>query len=138
MLTIKLARRGKKHQPFFRLVIMEKTKDPWGDFLEDLGYWNPLAKKGEFKKERILDWISKGAQLTDSVNNLFINQGIIEGEKRKVTKKHRQKKSEAAEASAKADLSAVASAKAETKAETKTAAKIEKAEPKAEAPAKKE
>lgn len=126
MLTIKLARRGKKHQPFFRLVIMEKTKDPWGDFLEDLGYWNPLAKKGEFKKERILDWISKGAQLTDSVNNLLINQGIIEGEKRKVTKKHRQKKSEAAEA------------KVETKTETKVVTKTETAKPKAEASVKKE
>ena len=94
MLTIKLARRRKRNQPFFRLVIMEKTKDPWGDFLEDLGYWNPLTKKSEFKKERILYWISKGAQLTDSANNLLINQEIIKGEKRKVTKIHKKKKEE--------------------------------------------
>lgn len=94
MLTIKLSRRGKKNQSFFRLVIMEKAKDPWGDFLEDLGYWNPLTKKGEFKKERILYWISKGAQLTDSVNNLLINQGLIKGEKQKVVKKHKKTKKE--------------------------------------------
>jgi len=92
MLTIKLARQGKKNQPFFRLIIQEKSKSPASNFLEDLGYWNPLIKKGEFKKERILYWISQGAQLTDSVNNLLINQGIIAGEKRKVTTIRRDKK----------------------------------------------
>lgn len=91
MLTIKLARRGKKNQPFFRLIIQEKTKSPFADFLEDLGYWNPRNKKGEFKKERILHWLSKGAQMTGTVNNLLINQDIIKGEKRDVVKRHRQK-----------------------------------------------
>lgn len=91
MLAIKLARRGKKNQPFFRLIIQEKTKSPFADFLEDLGYWNPRHKKGEFKKERILYWLSKGAQMTATVNNLLINQNIIKGEKRNVVKRHRQK-----------------------------------------------
>jgi len=40
MLAIKLARQGKKNQPFFRIILLEKTKDPWGNFLEDLGYIN--------------------------------------------------------------------------------------------------
>lgn len=84
MLMIKLARRGKKHQPLFRLIVQEKTKDPFGDFLEDLGFWNPRAKKGDFKAERIQHWISKGAQLTDSVHNLLINQKIVQGLKRSV------------------------------------------------------
>jgi small subunit ribosomal protein S16 len=94
MLTIKLARRGKKNQAHFKLIILEKHKDPFGDYLEELGYWNPRLKKGEFKKERILYWLSKGAQMTASVNNLLINQGIIRGEKRKVTKIKKKKSSE--------------------------------------------
>ena len=81
MLAIKLARRGKKNQPFFRLIVQEKSKDPFGAFLENLGHWDPRAKKGEFHKERIVYWISKGAQPTPSVNNLLINQGVIEGKK---------------------------------------------------------
>jgi small subunit ribosomal protein S16 len=97
MLTIKLARRGKKNQPLFHLIIQEKQKDPFGDFLEDLGYWNPRTKRGEFKAERIKYWLEHGAQLTASVNNLLINQGIIQGKKRKVTKEHRQKKEETSE-----------------------------------------
>lgn len=96
MLAIKLARRGKKNQPFFRLIIQEKSKDPFGSFLENLGHWNPRTKKGEFHKERIVYWISKGAQPTPSVNNLLINQGVIEGKKQKASKQPRQKK-EAAE-----------------------------------------
>jgi len=98
MLAIKLARRGKKNQPFFRLIIQEKSKDPFGSFLENLGHWNPRTKKGEFHKERIVYWISKGAQPTPTVNNLLINQGVIEG-KKKASKQPRQKK-EAAEKSA--------------------------------------
>ncbi len=90
MLTIKLARRGKKNQPFFHLIILEKHKDPFGDYLEKLGFWNPRTKKGEFKKERILYWLSKGAQLTDSVHNLLVNQGIIKAEKRKIKIRHKK------------------------------------------------
>lgn len=91
MLALKLARRGKKNQSFFKLIILEKHEDPLGDYLEDLGYWNPRTKKGEFKKERILYWLSKGAQMTTSVNNLLINQGLIKGEKRRASKKPKQK-----------------------------------------------
>ncbi len=95
MLTIKLARRGKKNQPTFKLIILEKHKDPFGDYLENLGWWNPRTKKGDFKKERILYWISKGAQLTDSVHNLLVNQKIITDKKRKIKIRPSKKKTEA-------------------------------------------
>ncbi|MDD2646507.1 MAG: 30S ribosomal protein S16 [Patescibacteria group bacterium] len=91
MLAIKLARRGKKNQPLFRLLVQEKAKDPFGDFLEELGHWNPKTKQGDFNKERIVHWISQGAQPTPSVNNLLINQGIIEGKKMKASKKPQTK-----------------------------------------------
>lgn len=86
MLTIKLSRFGKKKQPTFRLLVLEKTKDPWGDYLEMLGHYNPRTKAAEFKIDRIKHWLSKGAQLTDSVWNLLITHKIIEGKKRGVTK----------------------------------------------------
>ncbi len=92
MLKIKLSRKGKKNQPFFRLIILEQAKDPMGDFLEDLGYYNPLTKKSSFKSERINYWISQGAKPTDSVNNLLISQGIIKGEKINVFKISQKKK----------------------------------------------
>lgn len=91
MLAIKLSRKGKKNQPFFRIILLEKAKDPWGDFLEDLGYYNPLIKKVSLEEERIKYWLSKGAQPTGAVHNLLISQGIIKGKKIKVTKINEKK-----------------------------------------------
>ncbi len=91
MLAIKLSRKGKKNQPFFRIILLEKAKDPRGDFLEDLGFLNPLTKKTVLKVERIKYWLSQGAQSTGSVHNLLIKQGIIKGKKVKVTRVHKKK-----------------------------------------------
>jgi len=91
MLAIKLSRKGRKKQPFFRIIILEKTKDPRGDFLEDLGFHNPFTKETSLKSERIKYWLSKGAQPTGSVHNLLIAQGIIKDEKVKVTKVNQKK-----------------------------------------------
>jgi small subunit ribosomal protein S16 len=91
MLTIKFSRKGRKKQPFYRIVVLEKAKDPRGDFLEDLGFRNPLSKETFLKKERIKYWLSQGAQPTGSVRNLLISEGIMEGEKVKVTKVNQKK-----------------------------------------------
>ena len=91
MLAIKLSRKGRKKQPFFRIIVLEKAKDPCGDFLEDLGFHNPFTKETSLKSERIKYWLSKGAQPTGSVHNLLIAQGIIKDEKVKVTKVNQKK-----------------------------------------------
>jgi small subunit ribosomal protein S16 len=86
MLTIKLSRFGKKKQPTYRILVMEKSKDPWGDYLENLGHYDPRTKVAELNADRIKYWISKGAETTDSINNLLITNKIIEGKKRSVTR----------------------------------------------------
>jgi small subunit ribosomal protein S16 len=85
MLTIRLSRVGKTKQPSYRLIVSEKTKDPWGDSLEMLGTYHPLANPPviAFKNDRITYWISKGAQMSDTVRNLLIDQKVVTGEKRK-------------------------------------------------------
>lgn len=91
MLTIRLSRRGKKKQPTYRILISEKSKDPWGCFLEDLGFYNPKTKKTELKKDRIKYWVERGAQASPTVYNLLVSQGIIEGPKVKATKVKKRK-----------------------------------------------
>src|SRR3989344_3813914 len=81
MLKIRLQRIGKSGQAYFRLVVLEHTQKPKGRYLEDLGSYDPHLKVLNVKKERITHWISKGAQLSGTVNNLLINKGIIEGKK---------------------------------------------------------
>lgn len=101
MLMIRLSRFGKTKQPTYRLIISEKTKDPWGDYLENLGTYNPRSNPPEikFKADRIKYWIGKGAQLSETVNNLLIDLKVIEGSKRRkvsISKKRKVKLAEKA------------------------------------------
>jgi len=79
MLAIKLSKTGKTNKKMFRLIISEKSRDPYGTVLEILGSYNPHSKELAAKTDRIKYWLSKGAQMTASVNNLLIKKKIIEG-----------------------------------------------------------
>jgi len=108
MLVIRLSRKGKKKQPVYRIIISEKRKDTQGDYLESLGFYDPRRKEVKLNKERIKYWLSKGAQLSATVNNLFISQGVIEGRKIKkgrLKKKTKNKKEEKAPEEKKAETS---------------------------------
>jgi small subunit ribosomal protein S16 len=94
MLTIRLFRVGKKKQPSYKIVVTDKKNAPArGRFVEEIGFYNPLTKEINFKKERVLYWISVGAQASDTVHNLLIQNKVIEGEKKKIifTKKEKAK-----------------------------------------------
>ena len=95
MLAIKLKRIGKKHQPSYRLVVAEKRSKLRGPGVEDLGWFNPLLDKREFKRERIEYWLNVGAKPTDTVWNLLLTDGIVSGAKRAVHEKTPKKKAEA-------------------------------------------
>ncbi len=92
MLTIRLSRVGKKNKAMYRLVISEKARDPYGRALEILGSYNPHTKELQAKNERIKYWISKGSQMSPTVNNLLIEKNIIEGKKTKASKAKKKKK----------------------------------------------
>jgi len=82
MLTIRLTRKGKKNQPFFRVVVIDKRRSSKGGRVtEDLGYKNPLTKKVSINKERALYWIKNGAQPSATVHNLFVSEKIIDAKK---------------------------------------------------------
>jgi small subunit ribosomal protein S16 len=88
MLTIRLTRIGKTKQPQYRFIVSEKARDPWGKALEYLGHYNPRTNPVALKldAERIKYWISKGAQCSETVWNILVDQKIVTGEKRKVVK----------------------------------------------------
>ncbi len=82
MLTMRLQRIGKKGQAYFRIIVTEHTKKPQGEYLELLGSYDPHKKNLLAKKDRIEYWMSKGVQLSPTVNNLLINNKIIVGSKK--------------------------------------------------------
>lgn len=103
MLTIRLSRTGKKKQPYYRIVLQENTRDPWSPAIEVLGNYNPRLdrKDAVLEKERITYWLSKGAQPSETLHNLFIDHGLIKGEKKRkisITAKRAKKIAEAKKA----------------------------------------
>jgi len=93
MLKIRLQRTGKRNEPHFRLVLTEKSSAPKSKALEILGHYNPRKKDRAFKKERILYWVSMGAQVSDTAFNLLHNENILEGQKivkKKISKRKRE------------------------------------------------
>lgn len=87
MLTIKLSKLGKKNKKVFRVIISEKGRDPYGNSLEILGSYDQYHKDLRVKADRVKYWISKGAQMTPTINNLLVGHEIIEGKKVVASKK---------------------------------------------------
>lgn len=79
---MRLQRIGKRGQAYFRIIVTEHTKKPQGEYLELLGSYDPHKKDLKVKKERIEHWMSKGVQLSPTVNNLLINNKIIVADKK--------------------------------------------------------
>lgn len=79
MVRIRLRRVGLKKQPSYRIVAAEKESPRDGRFLEILGHYNPRTNPATItlKEDRIYDWMSKGAQPSDSVVQIFTSAGVI-------------------------------------------------------------
>lgn len=99
MIRIRYLRVGKKKQPFFKIVVVQKEQAASsGRFIEDLGFYNPIKKEKSLKKERINYWLKQGAKPSDSIHNLFVKEGIVDSSKiavHKKKKKEEEKKEEA-------------------------------------------
>lgn len=74
MVTIRLTRRGARNQPFYHVVVTDSRKRQGGKSLEQVGFFNPTARKNDPKMRldlaRIDYWLSKGAQQSERVDNL--------------------------------------------------------------------
>lgn len=78
MLTIRLQRTGKKHQPVFRIVVAEAREHVTKKFQEVLGSYNPRKKDFVISNtERLNYWIAQNIKMSPTVNNLLVNQKII-------------------------------------------------------------
>jgi len=75
---IRLQRYGSKKRPFYRLVAADSRNKRDGRYLEIIGTYNPLTEPVTVKIDEVKaqKWLSEGAQLTDTVKNLFKNAGI--------------------------------------------------------------
>jgi small subunit ribosomal protein S16 len=75
---LRLRRMGKKKQPIYKVVAADSRSPRDGKFLEAVGLYNPLTKPHtvEIKEDRVLYWLDKGAQPSDTVKSLLKQKGI--------------------------------------------------------------
>lgn len=78
MLMIRLSRIGKKKQPAYRVVVIEKTRPRDGRFVEIVGTYDPLKKPAAVKldAERVKYWLGCGAQPSETVRSFLRHQKI--------------------------------------------------------------
>ena len=76
---IRLNRMGAKKNPFYRIVVADSRAPRDGRFIEVLGNYDPSQNPAvvNVDEEKVLDWMGKGAQPTDTVKNLFSKQGLM-------------------------------------------------------------
>ncbi|MCD8377257.1 MAG: 30S ribosomal protein S16 [Candidatus Gastranaerophilales bacterium] len=128
MLKIRLKRLGAKKAPTYRIIVINSTTKREGKPVEELGHYNPKTKVMQLNKTKAEEWISKGAQPTETVNYLIKNckaDGTLNYKKKdtvKLSKKAQAKAAAEAEAKAKAEEEAKAAAAAEAEAKAKAEA----------------
>jgi small subunit ribosomal protein S16 len=80
MLRIRLRRVGKTKKPYYRVVVADKPDKRDGDFLENLGSYDPHAVPplANIDADRTKAWIAKGAQPSESAAKILRRAGILE------------------------------------------------------------
>ena len=77
MLKLRLKRIGRKRYPSYRLVIMENTYRRDGRPIDEVGYYDPIAKKHNFDIPKIQKWLQYGVKPTETVLHLLKKAEII-------------------------------------------------------------
>ena len=75
---IRLARRGAKKKPFYRIVVADIESPRDGRFLEILGTYDPMVEPAvvELREDRIRHWMHEGAIPTTTVKSLLKKKGF--------------------------------------------------------------
>jgi len=76
---LRLTRKGKKKQPFYRIVATDSRTRRDGKYIDRIGYYNPLANPSEIviDEEKAFYWLKNGAIPSDTVKSLFSQKGIM-------------------------------------------------------------
>lgn len=77
---IRMARMGKKKQPFYRITVAEKKHPPLGKQIEFIGHYNPKSKELQLDRERAKYWVEKGAMYSRTVGMMLLKEGVLKKE----------------------------------------------------------
>lgn len=84
MVVIRLARGGAKKRPFYHIVVTDSRRRRDSNYIERIGYYNPIARGGEVRlhleMDKLTHWQGVGAQLSDRVASLAKEHSKARGE----------------------------------------------------------
>ena len=94
MLAIRMQRTGRKGQAQFRMIVQDSRRSPTsGNIVELLGSFDPHTKVANINKERVVFFLTNGAQPSDRVLRILSHQKVEVPEwVRKATEKNLQLK----------------------------------------------
>lgn len=77
---MRLTRMGDKKSPFYRVVVIDSRKAQSGEYIDKIGYVDPLKTPAEINidVEKAKAWLAKGVQPTETVKSLLVQAGVIE------------------------------------------------------------
>ena len=137
MVIIRLARSGAKKNPYYFITVADERRPRDGSFIERLGFFNPTARGQEERLrvdlDKINEWVSKGAQLSDRVQYL-VKEAMLSPEELKAKMDARKAKADAKKAAIEAKLAKEAEEKAAEEAAEAAEAEAAAAEAAEEAP----
>lgn len=82
MLKIRLKRIGRRHDPSYRLVVVESARGPKSNqYVENLGLYDPQTNTNQIDTQRVGYWISQGAQISDTAHNVLVDIGVLTASK---------------------------------------------------------
>ena len=82
MLMMRLQRVGRKNDPSYRIVVVDKRTGPKSNKnIDILGSYNPKLGQVQIDADKAKDWLTKGVQPSDTVHNILVAQKVIEGKK---------------------------------------------------------
>ena len=85
---MRLQRIGRRNEAHFKIVVIEKTKGPKSQkYIDILGSYNPKMGTVTLDEAKTKDWLSKGVQPSDTVFNMLVTKGLVEGRKKNVLPK---------------------------------------------------
>lgn len=76
---IRLTRMGRHKRPFYRIVVADTRMPRDGKHCDVVGTYNTLTEPAAvtIDKDKILNWLSKGAQMSATVSRMLKKQGIL-------------------------------------------------------------
>ena len=77
MVKIRWTRTGRHFDPTYRMVVADSRYARDGRFIEQVGFYDPMTDEIKLDEEKIMSWLNKGAQVSDTVKSILSKHGII-------------------------------------------------------------